>query len=83
VPPLVAVEELTQTSSDEEMGRWMEELELGVSEALGISLSEVRARYFLDSDKSENRDRYLASECECERWLEEWAQECRLGNQSY
>jgi hypothetical protein len=41
VPPLVAVADLTRTSSDEEVGELMGELELGVSEALGISLSEV------------------------------------------
>jgi hypothetical protein len=34
-----------RTSSDEGVERQME-LELGVSEALGISLSEVRAQYF-------------------------------------
>jgi hypothetical protein len=37
----VAVANLTRTSSDEEIGRQMDELELGVSEALGISLLEV------------------------------------------
>jgi hypothetical protein len=38
-----------RTSSDEGVERRMEELELGVSKALGISLSEVRDRYFWDS----------------------------------
>jgi hypothetical protein len=32
----------------------MAELELGVSEALGVSLSEVCARYFGDSDAGED-----------------------------
>jgi hypothetical protein len=41
VPPLVAIEDLTRTSSDEQLGEQIEKLELGVSEALGISLSEV------------------------------------------
>jgi hypothetical protein len=40
----VAVADLTRTSLDEKIGRWMDELELGVSEALGISLSEVLLR---------------------------------------
>jgi hypothetical protein len=43
-------------SSDEGVERRMEELELGVSEALGISLSEVRDRYFRDSGNEEDRD---------------------------
>jgi hypothetical protein len=59
----------------------MEELKLGVSEALGISLSEVRAQYFQDSDESEEQD--LDGEHERERWLEEWAHERRLEYQSY
>jgi hypothetical protein len=33
-------------SSDEEMCKWMEELELGMNEALGISLPKVWAWYF-------------------------------------
>jgi hypothetical protein len=42
VPPIIAVSELTRLSSeDAEVGLLMGELELGVSEALGISLSEV------------------------------------------
>jgi hypothetical protein len=63
VPPVVAIVELTRSSSgDEEVGRLIEDLELGVSEALGISLSEVHAHYFWDSDEGEERD--LDSECE-------------------
>jgi hypothetical protein len=57
VPLIVAVAELTRLSSgDEEVGRLMEDLELGVSEALGISLSEVRAHYFRDSDEGEDSE---------------------------
>jgi hypothetical protein len=48
VPPLVAVEDLTRSSLDEEIEQRVEELECGVSEALGISLSEVWDRYFQD-----------------------------------
>jgi hypothetical protein len=59
----------------------MVDLELGVSEALGISLSEVHTRYFWDSDEGEERD--LESERECERWLEEWARGHWLEYQSY
>jgi hypothetical protein len=40
---LVAVEDLTQSSSDVEVEHHMEELKLEVSEALGISLLEVHA----------------------------------------
>jgi hypothetical protein len=41
-PPTVAVSELTRLSSeDAEVGQLMEELELGVSEALRMSLLEV------------------------------------------
>jgi hypothetical protein len=81
--PLVVVEDLTRTSSvsDEVMEKRMDESELGVSEALGISLSEVQARYFRDSDTSEKRDRDLDSECECLHWLEEWVEECRVAYQ--
>jgi hypothetical protein len=39
--PLVAVEDLTWTSPDKDIEKCLEELELGVSEALGISLLEV------------------------------------------
>jgi hypothetical protein len=68
-------------SSDEEIGERMEELELGVSEALGISLSEVQAQYFRDSDESEVQD--LDGQRERERWQEGWAEEHRLKFQSY
>jgi hypothetical protein len=78
VPPLIPIADLTRMSSDEEQ---MEELELGVSEALGISLSEVQAWYFQDSDQSRAQD--LESECEYEHWLDEWVEECRLQLQSY
>jgi hypothetical protein len=67
--------DLTQLSSDEEIGRWLDELELGVSEALGISLSEIQAWYFQDSDESKTRDRDLESEHKCQCGLEEWVQE--------
>jgi hypothetical protein len=77
----VAIADLTRTSSDEEMGKQMEDLELGVSEALGISLLEVQARYFWDSDESMAWD--LDGKCEHEHWLEEWAEEHQLEYQSY
>jgi hypothetical protein len=83
VPPLVAVEDLTRSLLDEEIERCVEELEHGVSEALGISLSEVWDRYFRDNDSSEKRDRDLDSECECTCWLEEWAEECQVEHRSY
>jgi hypothetical protein len=55
VPPVIAAADLTRLlSEEEEVNNLMEELELGVSEALGISLSEVHAKYFQDSD--EGRD---------------------------
>jgi hypothetical protein len=48
---VVCVEELTRSLSVEsEVVHLMEELELGVSKALGVSLSEVHTRYFGDSD---------------------------------
>jgi hypothetical protein len=57
VPPVVAVAELTRSSlGDEEVGWLMEDLELGVSEALGISLSEVRTHYCRDSDEGEDSE---------------------------
>jgi hypothetical protein len=68
-------------SDDEEVGELMQDLELRVSEALGISLSEVRAWYFRDSDKDMERD--LDDECEHEHWLEEWAHEHQSEYQSY
>jgi hypothetical protein len=50
-PSVICVEELTRSSSEElEVICLTQELELGVSEALGVSLSEVYARYFGDSD---------------------------------
>jgi hypothetical protein len=65
VPSIVAVTDLTKSSSDDEEVSWlMENLEVGVSEALGISLSEVCACYSWDSD--EGKDRELDSECECQ-----------------
>jgi hypothetical protein len=46
------------------MDHLMGELELGVSEALGISLSEVYAWYFQDSDEGESdKDWDLVEEC--------------------
>jgi hypothetical protein len=82
VPPLVAATDLTMMSSDDkEVGQLMEESELGVSEALGISLSEVQVQYFRDSDKGEEMD--LESERECECWLAKWAHERQLEYQLY
>jgi hypothetical protein len=64
VPPFVAATDLTRTSSDdEEVGQLMEELELGVSKALGISLLEVHAQYFRDRDEGERRESSSEHEC--------------------
>jgi hypothetical protein len=53
----VAVVELPRLSSgDEEVGHLMKDLELGVSEVLGISLLDVCAWYFQDSDEDGNQD---------------------------
>jgi hypothetical protein len=52
------------SSDEEEEGNLMNDLELVVSEALGISLLEVHAWYFQGSD--EDDDRELDGECECE-----------------
>jgi hypothetical protein len=38
------------SSEDSEVVHLTEELELGISEALGVSLSEVYARYFGDNE---------------------------------
>jgi hypothetical protein len=55
VHPIVHVEELTVSSSeDTEVVCLTQELEIGVGDALGISLSEVHARYFWDSDNGED-----------------------------
>jgi hypothetical protein len=54
-----------------------------VSEALGISLSEVWAQYFQDSDSSERRDQDSDSERKQMRWLEEWAEERQVEHCSY
>jgi hypothetical protein len=49
--------ELTRLSSgDEEVGWLMEDLELGVSKVLGISLLEVHAHYFQDSDEGKGSE---------------------------
>jgi hypothetical protein len=79
--PLVAVEDLTWTSSDEEIGRHLEKLELRVSEALGISLLEVHTLYFRDHDESNSKD--LDGKCERKHWLEEWAEENQVEHPSY
>jgi hypothetical protein len=42
--------------ADEEVGCLMEDLELGESEASEISLSEVCAHYFRDSDEGEDSE---------------------------
>jgi hypothetical protein len=66
VPPFVVVTDLNRLSSDdEEVGNLMEDLELGVSEALGISLSEVCAQYFQDSDEGKDSEvrRDLVEQC--------------------
>jgi hypothetical protein len=61
----------------------MEELKLEVSEALGISLLEVHAQYFRDSDLSEHMERDLEGEWERQWWLDEWAEEHWVEHQSY
>jgi hypothetical protein len=83
VPSLDAVEDLMQLSSDIDVERCIEELELRVSKALGISLSEVQAQYFRYSDSSERRDRDLDSENEWMCWLEEWVEERQVAHHSY
>jgi hypothetical protein len=48
---VVPVEELRESSSeDEEVIRLAQEMESNLGDVLGISLSEVQARYFGDSD---------------------------------
>jgi hypothetical protein len=52
-PLVVGVEELTRSlSEDAKVVRLTQELKLGVGEALGLSLLEVQAWYFRDTDKS-------------------------------
>jgi hypothetical protein len=58
------MEDLTQSSLDVEVEHHMEELELGVSEALGISLSEVHAQYFRGNDSSKRIEQKLEDEHE-------------------
>jgi hypothetical protein len=77
------VEDLTRSSSDAEIERWVDKLERGVSKALEISLLEVWDQYFWDNDSSERRDCDLDSEHERMRWLEEWVEECRVEHQSF
>jgi hypothetical protein len=51
VHPIVSVEDLTSSSSEEaEVVHLTQELELWVGAALGISLSKVCTSYFRDSD---------------------------------
>jgi hypothetical protein len=66
VPPIVAITDLARSLSDKEVGNLMEDLELGVSKALGISLLEVHAQYFQDSDKGKCSEmgRDLVDECD-------------------
>jgi hypothetical protein len=80
---MVTVEDLSRSSLDEEIEHHEEELERGVSEALGISLLEVQDWYFRDNDSSERRDCDLSSEREHMCWLEEWAEEYRVEHRSY
>jgi hypothetical protein len=56
VPPCIPIEELTRSSSVSNM------LPEAVSEALGISLSEVHARYFGPSNTGSDIDRIMAEE---------------------
>jgi hypothetical protein len=69
VAPIVAIVELTRLlPEDEEVGWLVEDSELGVSKALGISLSEVCAQYFRDSDKGKSSETGgdLVEECNYE-----------------
>jgi hypothetical protein len=50
VHPVVRVEDLTVLSEDAEVVCLTQELELGIGDALRISLSEVHTSYFLDRD---------------------------------
>jgi hypothetical protein len=59
----------------------MDELELGVSKALGISPLEVRDQYFRDSGESQDQDLEGKREHKC--WLEKWARKHQLEYQSY
>jgi hypothetical protein len=58
VPLTVGVEELSHTLSGdvEEVECLMREMELGLGDVLGMSLSEVRAQYFRDSDKGKDSE---------------------------
>jgi hypothetical protein len=72
VPPVaVVVDSLTRSLSDIEV----QELDVEVSEVLGISLSEVQAQYFESSDEGEV-DWILTEERDCLReelrHQEEW-----------
>jgi hypothetical protein len=83
VPSLIAVEDLNRSLSDGEVEHCMEELKLEVSEALGISLSEVHAWYFQDSNLSKQMEWDLEGECERQCWLDEWVEEHRVEHRSY
>jgi hypothetical protein len=63
--PVICVEDLTGSlSEDAEVTLLTQDLELGVSKVLGVSLSEVQAQYFWDSDEGEDSevDRNLVEE---------------------
>jgi hypothetical protein len=65
-PPIVGVEELTRLSEDDEdIVHLTWGLELGIGKALDLSLLEVHAWYFQDSDEGED------SEVGCDL-VEEW-----------
>jgi hypothetical protein len=55
VPPVVGVEGLTR-SSPEDLVVCLTQDELGVGEALGLSLLEIRAWYFQNSDEGEDSE---------------------------
>jgi hypothetical protein len=76
VPPIVVtVDSLTRSSSDVGVQRSVVELDVEVSEALGMSLSKVQAQYFEGSDEGE-LDQVLTEERDCLRedlrHQEEW-----------
>jgi hypothetical protein len=66
VAPIVTVESLAGSSSeDSEMVHLTCDLELEVGDALGMSLSEVHAQYFQDSNEGKDSEvgRELVKEC--------------------
>jgi hypothetical protein len=76
VPLVVPVGTLTRSESTSEVSS----LAIAISEVLDISLSEVRARYFRDSDTSNEVDWVLGEEWDA-LW-EDLQEQARLGGGS-